>query len=43
MKTSPFVLSVLSAVRDVDRLEITLPTLDAFRLVWIPNARRFGH
>jgi len=38
----PLADEVLPAVRDGDRLEITLPTLDAFRLVWIPNARRSG-
>ena len=36
----PLADEVLPAVRDGDRLEITIPTLDAFRLVWIPNAEK---
>ena len=36
----PLTGETLPAARDGNRLAITLPTLDAFRLVWIANARR---
>ena len=38
MGSDPFV----RATRAGDHLSITLPTLDAYRLVWIPNAPRSG-